>query len=47
MSRLRAWWRRRQRRPFDWASECPELFEPAYVRRIAPYGPARSVGRSR
>jgi uncharacterized Zn finger protein (UPF0148 family) len=33
---VRQWWRRRRRRPYDWAERCPELVEPGgHVRLVA------------
>ena len=44
-SPLRAWWRKRQRRPYDWATECPELLKPGgHVRKVAPHRPAHVDG---
>jgi hypothetical protein len=41
VNRLRAWWRRRHPRPFDWLIDAPEYALPkdCHVRRVAAYPP--------
>jgi hypothetical protein len=49
VTRLFAWWRRRQAQPLDWTDPdspiyCPELVQPGgYVRHVSSYPPRRIV----
>lgn len=36
-TRIRKWWRRHHRRPFDWYEELPELRTPSHVHVVSRF----------